>query len=132
MTKINRPYPRFSQDFSGESQTQQHFTEQCDITNIVEQYARTGHDPYADRLANQRFGNATSKTYDEAMREVAQVQSDFNELPQPLREQYDNDPANYLSAIEALQLPEPEPTPDPVPEPAPEPSQEPPADPPQG
>ena len=45
---------RFSQDFSGESKTQQHFKDSANVNNIVASYRATGLDPYAERLKLKR------------------------------------------------------------------------------
>lgn len=71
----------YSQDFSGPSITQQHFKESCDATNIVNRFTNTGLDPYADRKAQERFGHATSQTFQEAMFTVAEINSRFQALP---------------------------------------------------
>lgn len=108
-----RKYPRFAQDFSGESMTQQHFTDSCEITNIVETYAQTGIDPYAERKAKERFGDGTYRTYLDAMNTVAAFRSQFHELPLAIREQFNNDPEAYLHAQEQLLTSEPEPSSEP-------------------
>jgi len=116
----------FAQDFSGDGKTQQHFTEGCDVNNIIAQYAQTGVDVHADRATNQRFGYATSTSYLEAMQNIAEINSAFAELPSKDRSQFDNDPAQWVESLE-----EPE-TIDEVDDPpaAPEPPQEPPEAPP--
>jgi len=108
---------RFSIDCSGESATQQHFKESADINNILAHFRSTGVDPYAQRRADQKFGYATSKTFEEAMRQTAEIQSCFNDLPAKERQAFSNDPTQWLNAMGT-------PEPDPDPEPSPEPSQE--------
>lgn len=123
-----RPYPRFAQDFSGDSKTQQHFAADCDINKIVATYDQTGIDPYADRIAQQRFGDGTYRTYLDAMNTVATLHSKFAELPMAIREQFNNDPELYLQAAEA-QLDQSEiPIEDPPPEAPEEPLTPPPED----
>lgn len=90
---------KHSIDLSGDSVTQQHFKESSDINNIVARYAQTGLDPYEDRKARERFGEATSQSYEEAMFTVAEIQSRFNELPATTRSKYHNDPSNLLDAF---------------------------------
>ena len=124
---VNAKRP-FAQDFSGESKTQQHFKDSCDVNNIVAHYQQTGVDPYADRRASQQFGFATSETYESAMRNVAEVNSAFAALPSEERALHLHDPARWLSAQASPEVEDPEnsppeppqePTPDPVPVPAP-------------
>lgn len=102
---------KYSQDFSGESPTQQHFKESCDINRIVDQYAATGVDPAPERLAMKQYGFATSKDFAEAQRQVAEVNSAFADLPSSLRAKYGNDPANWIEAIQAVPNPQEEITP---------------------
>jgi len=107
----------FAQDFSGHGKTQQHFKQSCDVNNIVAHYTATGIDPYADRLKQQRFGFASSKTYEEAMRDTAEVNSAFLDLPSAKRAEYQNEPGNWLESLntapESLLEAETEPTPSP-------------------
>lgn len=103
MKAAKRPYPRFAQDFSGDSATQQHFTAECDVNNIVAQFDRTGIDPYAERKAAEQYGDGLYRTYEDAMFTVAEINSDFNELPAHVRKHYENDPLLYLAAIDAAQ-----------------------------
>ena len=95
-----RAVKRVSQDFSGESKTQQHFTEAADINNIVANYDATGIDIYASRKANQQFGDAPSKTYSEAMQEIAAAHTAWMDLPENLKQHWGDDPENFYKAIE--------------------------------
>lgn len=107
----------FSQDFSEGGKTQQHFKESCNVNNIIAHFAATGIDPHANRLANKTFGYASSRTFAEALRHTAEIQSQFNALPAVERSSFDNDPGRWLDALTT-----PEPTPDDIV--APEASQE--------
>jgi len=95
-TKRERKY---AQDFSGDSVTQQHFKNQCDVNQIVAAYEATGVDPYAHRAQQQNFGFATSKTFEQASREIAEVHSAFAALPSKERSAFANDPAQWIEAI---------------------------------
>ncbi|AXH74181.1 MAG: DNA pilot protein [Microviridae sp.] len=131
-SKTKRPYPRFGQDFSGDTKTQQHMADAADINNIVAQYDRTGIDPYASRRAAATYGDQPTQTYHEAMQAIATIESAFAELSPEDQAIYDNSPLAFANAIHEAQNASPEPEPAPEPVPAPEGSQEPPADPPQG
>jgi len=91
----------FAMDFSGESKTQQHFKDACDVNNIVAHFRATGIDPYAERLTNQHFGYASSQTFTEAMQNIAQIQTAFAELPSEERSAHQNDPATWLESLAA-------------------------------
>jgi len=98
---VKRRYPRFAQDFSGESKTQQHFADECDVNNIVAQYDRTGIDPYAENKNSERYGDGMYRTYSDAMLVAAEMRSNFEELPAAVRAQYDFNVENYLKAVDA-------------------------------
>lgn len=72
---------KYSQDFSGNSLTDQSFAPACDVNAIVRHYETTGVDPYADRLKNQKFGVATVLSYEDAMRHKAEFDSYKAENP---------------------------------------------------
>lgn len=97
-TKIKRPYPRFAQDFSGESKTQQHFADGCNVNNIVAHFIQTGVDPHEDKIAKQQFGFASGQTFEEALRATAEVKSAFEDLPATERQSFDNDAGQWLEA----------------------------------
>ncbi len=89
----------FAQDFSGDTLTQQHFKDSCDVNNIVAAYQNTGIDPYADRITNQKFGYASSQSFEEALRATAEVNSAFADLPSAERSRFSNSPAQWLDHI---------------------------------
>ena len=122
-TKRERKY---SQDFSGETVVQQHFKQSCDVNNIVAQYQATGIDVHADRINRQTFGFASSKSYEQAAREIAEIGSAFADLPSSERSRFANDPARWIDELttpvetpDAIVAPEALETPS---EPAPEPT----------
>jgi len=90
---------KFSQDFSGKSKTDPSFAPSCNVNTIVKHYEATGIDPFPD-AAKQVFGYATSKTYEEALRETAEVESAFASLPSHVRAQFANDPTRWLDSHE--------------------------------
>lgn len=83
---------------SGKSLTEQSHTKACDINNIVAKYTKTG---LIDHINNRRgtFGNVSGADYKAAMDLVAEQKSVFYELPARVRDQFDNDPANYLDLV---------------------------------
>lgn len=62
-------------------------------------YKATGLDPYAARAGQQKFGYATSKSFSEALREVAAVETAFAELPSKVRADFENDPSQWLESM---------------------------------
>jgi len=97
---------KFSQDFSGESLTQQGFKDSCDVNNIIRHYESSGFDPYESRKQQIRYGHATSKSFSEAMQMVAETNSAFASLPAKTRQGFQNDPQAW---IDSLSIPEPTP-----------------------
>ncbi len=80
----------FAQDFSGESRTDRSFAPGCEVNTIVQHYAQTGVDPFADRLKLQRFGFAATLSYEEACRRTAEIESAFAELSPAERQAHGN------------------------------------------
>ena len=75
---------KYSQDFSAEKHgriTDSSFAAACDVNNIVNHYQSTGIDPYQDRLNSQRFGDASVLSYEDAMRNKAELDSYTLENP---------------------------------------------------
>lgn len=99
---------RFAQDFSGPGKTQQNFRESTNVNNIVSHYLQTGIDPYLPNKQAEKFGFATSQSYLEAMRNVAEVNSAFADLPATERSGFSNDPSEWLKAIATPPDPDPE------------------------
>lgn len=101
--KLPRP---FSQDFSGESLTDQSFAPATDVNTIVKHYENTGFDPYESRKRLAQFGDVPNVTYDEAMRLKAELDSSFALLPSHERAQHGNSVRQWLDYIEAQNAPE--------------------------
>ena len=72
---------KYAQDFSGPSMTDESFAPRTDVNYIVKHYQETGLDPYADRIRQARYEPASTMTFDEAMRNKAQLDSYIEENP---------------------------------------------------
>jgi len=99
MSKTKPIIRPFSVDLSQGGKTQQHFKDSCDVNNIIAHFRHTGIDPYAERLKTQTFGYATSQSFSDAMRNIAEINSAFAELPATERAEHQNDPANWLETL---------------------------------
>lgn len=99
MTTKKNSKRKFSQDFSGESKTQQHFQASCDVNNIVAAFQTTGLDPRADRVGKESYGFATSQDFSEAMQNIAEINSGFAELPSEERQAFSNDPVQWIDSL---------------------------------
>lgn len=112
--------------------TEQHHEKSCNINNIMARFTKTGVIDHINRH-QANYGDVTGADFKAAQDLVAEQKSVFHELPAAIREQFDNDPANYLDlmmtdeGVEELRemLNPTEPTPEPEPEPEPEPTPEP-------
>jgi len=99
MTKTKTKTRPFAQDFSEGGKTQQHFTDSVNVNNIVAHYLHTGVDPFEERKKQMTFGHASSKTFSEAMQTVAEVNSQFADLPGSVRQTFANDPKRWLDHL---------------------------------
>lgn len=72
---------KYSQDFSGNSRTDESFAASCDVNNIVRHYQTTGIDPYQDRIKTARYEEASTMSYEDAMRNKAELDSYIAENP---------------------------------------------------
>ncbi len=96
MTTIKKRKRPYAQDFSGESRTDTSFSAACDVNNIVRHYETTGIDPFVSRKQQERFGEASTIPYEQAMRAEAEIRSAFALLPLPERLRYDNDAHSWF------------------------------------
>jgi len=81
------PRNRVALSFPEKGQTQQHFTEACDVNNIVERYQRTGILDHVNP-ATGRYGYAPSRSYADVAFAVAAMRSQYETLPEKVRERF--------------------------------------------
>lgn len=91
--------PSIAITFPEETKTKQSFKDECDINLIINKYKQTGQ---ISHLANRQgeYAFASSTTFDQAMRVVADANSQFEELPARARAHFDNNPAAFLDAAQ--------------------------------
>ena len=114
----------------GESLTQQHFAEECDIKNIIKKHDRTGLISHVARGVAQYGEYAEINEHREALALVNNADAAFMNLPSAVRKRFNNnageffefatDPANVGEMIELGLAPSPVPTAPDKPEKAPE------------
>jgi len=75
--------------------TKQSFKDECDINTIMAQYQFTGELPNLNERAPQ-YLDATNFDFAEAMNEIAEAQSLFQDLPSAIRNKFENSPAKFL------------------------------------
>lgn len=93
------------QDYES-SKTDQSQTEVCDINNIMARHITTG---VYDHVAKYEpwYGEATGEDFHTAMTLIANAKTMFEDLPAETREQFANDPGNFLDFVrEDLSTPE--------------------------
>lgn len=82
----------------GESMTEQHHAKNCDINTIMARYIETGVITHIKKYED-KFGDVSGLDFKKSADLVAQVTSEFEELPAFARDFYENDPQVYLNAI---------------------------------
>ena len=82
-----------------ESLTQQEFSAECDVNNIMKNYRTSGMLPRGNP-AEPRYGYAPALDFREALEMVMQQEEQFMELPSEIRQRFDNDPHELLAFLE--------------------------------
>lgn len=91
----------YATHIEGESLTQQHYTDSCNINNILEKYRATGViDHFNPNPAH--YALMTGDQFTENMFLLAEAQRMFNELPSGVREHFGEDPAKYMDYVNGL------------------------------
>lgn len=103
----------------GESLTQQHFAEECDIRNIIKKHDRTGLISHVARGQAQYGDYSEINEYREALDLINNADQAFGSLPSAVRKMFDNnageffefatDPANASKMVELGLAPSPAP-----------------------
>lgn len=96
------PPPSVDTTFEGESLTQQHFADECDINRIIENFARTGFlvDPTLPPGRSPQFGDFTDMMdFATAQQVVIDANNAFSALPSRIRDRFSNDPAQLLDFL---------------------------------
>jgi phage internal scaffolding protein len=104
---------------SGESLTQQHFAEECDIRNIIKKHDRTGLISHVQRGAAQYGDYSEINEYREALDLINNADAAFAGLPSEIRKMFNNnageffefatDPANASEMVQLGLAPSPVP-----------------------
>lgn len=83
----------------GNSRTQQHFKDECDVNRIVEKYKVTGFlvDPLIKRTVQPMYGDfCEMPDFTEAQLMIAKAREGFEALPAYLRKRFNNDPFEFV------------------------------------
>lgn len=92
---------KYALKFTEPSHTQTHFKDSCNVNRIVSHYRQ--HQVWPENVRREpQFGYATSRTFEEAARQVAEIRSAFAELPSAERALHQNDPALWLDHLASV------------------------------
>lgn len=72
--------------------------ESTDINNILDRFQREGLITHVNNNEAQ-YGDFVGYDFQKAKNEVTKIQSSFNELPASVRQQFDNDPQQWIEHI---------------------------------
>lgn len=77
--------------------TQQHFTDECDINQILAKFAVTG---YLDTIGPGVYADlGDAKDYRESVHLLMEADAMFAALPSNIRARFENDPAQYMDFV---------------------------------
>jgi phage internal scaffolding protein len=93
------PHKKYVFKTSGESLTQQHFKEECDVINIIKKHDRNGIIEHVQR-GQARYGDFSEVAdYREALDLVRDAQDEFMTIPSDIRKKFDNDPGKFYEFV---------------------------------
>ena len=93
------PHKKYVFKTSGESLTQQHFKEECDVINIIKRHDRNGIIEHVQR-GQARYGDFSNVAdYREALHLVRDAQDEFMTIPSDIRKKFDNDPGKFYEFV---------------------------------
>ena len=81
---------------TGESLTQQHFQEECDIKNIIKKHDRTGIIQHIASGVAQYGDYSEVNEYRESLDLINDAQASFEGLPAKLRKFFNNNPGEFF------------------------------------
>lgn len=77
--------------------TQQHFTEECDINNILKKFIQTG---FLDTIGPGVYADITDiGDYQTSLAAIRAADELFAQLPSAIRERFENNPALYMDFV---------------------------------
>ena len=84
---------------TGKGLTEQAHKKECDMNYILRDYARTGFIKHAKENAGT-YDDISVQDFQQAMFIVAEAKSMFEELPAPVRKEFNNDPKAFLGFVQ--------------------------------
>ena len=93
------PHKKYVYKTTGESLTQQHYKDECDIINIIKRHDRNGIIEHVQR-GQARYGDFSEVSdYREALDLVRDAQNEFLSIPSDIRKKFDNDPGKFYEFV---------------------------------
>ncbi len=90
-----------SVDFSQDKMlTEQHHARSCDINTIMAKYLKTGVLDHVSKYAGT-YGDVSQADYQKSMNLIKSVESEFEDLPAYVRDEFENDASQYLEAMQS-------------------------------
>lgn len=94
-----RKHARVTHQCSGELVTKQSHKAECDIHTILKQYQRTGILTHVSARRGVFEDLPEVEDFQDALRQVAEAQDAFAQLPSAVRDRFSNDPGRFLAAL---------------------------------
>jgi phage internal scaffolding protein len=97
--KAYDPHKKYVFNTEGESLTQQHFKDECEVINIIKKHDRNGIIEHVQR-GQARYGDFSEVAdYREALDLVRDAQAEFMTIPSDIRKKFDNDPGKFYQFV---------------------------------
>lgn len=97
--KAYDPHKKYVFNTEGESLTQQHLKEECEVINIIKKHDRNGIIEHVQR-GQARYGDFSEVAdYREALDLVRDAQEEFMTIPSDIRKKFDNDPGKFYQFV---------------------------------
>lgn len=84
------------------SRTRQSFAQECDVNHIMARFEATGVVTHLNRVQGTYADVSQVRSFKEALDVVQAVRQDFYRLPSAVREQFGNDAASFLDAVQEM------------------------------
>jgi len=98
-TAYNTGNENYSELHNDDGLTEQHHAETCDINKILAQFMETGILPTSTNNDPQ-YGDVSEHNFQEVQNQLANAKTLFEELPDPVKAQFDNKPFKFLQFAE--------------------------------
>lgn len=97
--KAYDPHKKYMFNTEGESLTQQHYKDECEVINIIKKHDRNGIIEHVQR-GQARYGDFSEVAdYREALDLVRNAQEEFMTIPSDIRKKFDNNPGKFYEFV---------------------------------